>query len=825
MVLKLLREQKPDYAVFCFDRPEASFRKEISPAYKATRSETPEDLKPQIPYMRKVGELLGIACIDVPGFEADDIIGTLTKIGRQQDLDVVIVSGDKDFAQLVDGHVCMYDTMKETRYKSDQVKEKWGVLPNQIVDYLAIVGDTSDNIAGVKGIGPKGAQKLLEEFGTLENIYASLESIKGATHDKLLASKEDALLAQRLVKIHCDIEIDPNLTHYQLRPVDQESVESLFDELNFKALRNQLRQLPNWAGGTATTTPASSVESPAVDVGSEQNFKIAVSELPHFNEPHEIQPEDLAKHFRMDRELWLAHLPSGLYVADEGTGRTAKLAGSPEAWSDRFSESKISFQGYDLKSIWHEMRFHLLPMQTSRAGWDAMIASYLLRPGEPVGLDHIVGAWLHTSVPDLLSPVDYFRTQVALKRTLSPEIDKKAKDIFYQIELPLIEVLFAMERRGVRLDVAMLKEQSQRMQKQLLTVEADVHQQAGQTFNIASPKQLGHILFEVLKLPHGKKTKTGFSTDVDVLEKLRKQHPIADLVLQYRELTKLKSTYIDVLPSLVAEDGRVHTTFNQALTATGRLSSQNPNLQNIPIRTELGAEVRRAFVAEEGCELLSADYSQIELRLLAHFSEDPNLKRAFEQNLDVHALTASEVFNVELGSVSSEQRRTAKAINFGIAYGQGAFGLSEGLNISRSDAQKIIDRYFERFKGVREYMNATIVAAKERGYVETMLGRRRYVDELRSANPNMRRFGERIAINAPIQGSAADIVKKAMIEVYRTVKSPMILQVHDELVFEGAPNNLESDRAEIVKLMESTVRLSVPLSVNAAIGSSWQEAH
>lgn len=847
MTLKLLREEKPDYIVFCFDRPEETFRHGISAEYKANRSEMPEDLSPQMPYFRKIGEVLGIPCIDVKGFEADDVIGTLADIARKHELDVCIVSGDKDFAQLVDEHVSMYDTMKNVTYKAPQVKEKWGINPEQMIDYLSIVGDSSDNIKGVHGVGPKGAVKLLEEFGNLDGIYANIEKIKGATKEKLLASKQDAYTAQRLVTIRRDVPLSEELRNYELGPAHSAEVEALFEEFNFRTLRPTLSQLPNWNGPAMGSTAGGSVSAggsavapvggstPETDLPPARAVKLNVPNVAPNAAPrisvgrtavqlHEVVtggPEQLNQVFAGDQNLWLAQIPSGTFLASEKSGKILQMSGELADWSQALDRSGIQFSGFNLKKMWHDLN-----LESPKAAWDSLLAAYVIRPGDASDWKNVSARWLQRVPDDDLSIQTHLQVQFEVRHALESELERLGeKNVYVDLELPLTNVLYQMEKIGVRLDVGLLKEQGQAIDKEIGSLEKKIHSEAGSPFNIGSPKQLANILFNVMKLPPSKKTKTGYSTDVDVLEKLRKVHPIAALICDYRELTKLKSTYVDVLPTLVKSDGRIHTTFNQALAVTGRLSSQDPNLQNIPIRTETGAAVRKAFVAEPNCELLSADYSQIELRILAHYSGDKNLSKAFAEDLDVHALTAAEVFGVEIQSVSPEQRRSAKAINFGIAYGQGAFGLAENLGITRNEAQDIITRYFARFPGVAQYIQSTIETAKGQGYVETLMGRKRFLEELRSANPTMRKFGERAAINAPIQGTAADIIKKAMIDIFPKIKAKMVLQVHDELLFEGTHETLESESVEIKKAMENAVTLKVPMKVNAATGKNWQEAH
>lgn len=806
MILKLMREEKPEYIVFCFDRPEASFRKKISESYKANRGEMPEDLAPQMPYFRRIGGVLGIPCIDMEGFEADDVIGTLTKFGREQNLDVVIVSGDKDFAQLVDGHVCMLDTMKGIRYHSPQVKEKWGVYPHQIVDYLAMVGDSSDNIAGVRGIGPKGAVKLLEEFGSLEGIYENLDKIKGATKEKLIASREEAFLAKKLVTIHCDMPLPRDLSAYRLGSAHEKEVEALLDELNFKTLRPTLKQLPNWQGAGAPLAEPSPAAVPASAAPAMESIEVEMVE----------KGEEV---FFTEKEIWLVSTGQGIFLAGEKSRKALPWRVLSEKAKERLLA--LPLVGFDLKKVFHEVSAPGRP----RAQWDSRLASYMLKPGELTSWGQVAARYLGHTPADELSIERHLAEQMMVRRALERELETTSVSrVYRELELPLVTVLYDMERTGVRLDCDILREQGEELAKDIRRLETEIQRQAGREFNVGSPKQLAHILFDVLKLPTGRKTKTGFSTDNEVLSKLRKVHPIADLILQYREVAKLKSTYLDALPALVGKDGRLHTTFNQALTMTGRLSSQDPNLQNIPVRSEMGAAIRKAFIAADGCELLSADYSQIELRILAHYSEDKNLIRAFEEDLDIHALTAAEVFGVPLKEVTGDQRRAAKAVNFGIAYGQGAFGLAENLGIPRSEAQQIIQRYFQRFPGVNEYIQRTIEEAKDKGFVETLLGRKRIMDELRSANPTIRKFGERAAINAPIQGTAADIVKKAMIDLH-SLSSKMILQVHDELLFEGPPAVLKKEATRIVSVMENTVKLKVPLKVNVGTGRNWQEAH
>jgi DNA polymerase I len=483
-------------------------------------------------------------------------------------------------------------------------------------------------------------------------------------------------------------------------------------------------------------------------------------------------------------------------------------------------ELKIQWQGFDTKKFWHQIH-----ASSPMALWDSMLAAYVLKAGDVSDFKKLLKEYLDIEHPEFIGAEELYQSHLKLEAYLKREIlNQGLEHVLAEYEVPLVPVLFKMEKKGILIDQKFLFKQSQELAKDISTLEKDIHKVAGQEFNVASPKQLAVVLFEKLNLPTAKKTKTGYSTDNEVLAGL--EHPIADLVLQYRELTKLKSTYVDSLPQLADENGRLHTTFDQALTATGRLSSINPNLQNIPIRTERGQQVRQAFIASKGNQLLSADYSQIELRVLAHITEDPGLMRAFADDIDIHTATASEVFDISVKDVTAEHRRKAKAVNFGIAYGQGVFGLAEALRIPRAEAQEIITRYFDRFKRVREYIESTIEQAEQKGFVQTLCGRRRYIPELQSKAHAVKKFGERAAINAPIQGTASDLVKKAMIDIsHHATEVDMLLQVHDELVFEGTKKDIEADIPQIQKLMENVSKLKVPLKVNVGVGDNWGEAH
>jgi DNA polymerase-1 len=846
MTVKLLREIRPDYMAFCFDTSSDTFRKEIDPRYKANRSEMPADLVPQIPYFRRLSEALGIHCLEQRGFEADDIIGTLTALGREHGLEVVIVSGDKDFAQLVKPFVTMYDTMKDVRYDDQGVMEKWGVEPRKFKDFLSIVGDSSDNIPGVAGIGLKGAQKLLVQFDSLEEIYENLDKVESASiKKKLEISRDEAFLSKKLVTIVCDMKLGVLPEDLKLKPIHREELSALLLELDFKTFAKTL------LGDTLTAKPAqdsahqhvegsvSQVLNPKGREGATVSGAANLAQFVRKAEPlakvegapaiesiseERLDLEALERWLRPDTETWALHTERAAFLAQENANgwMVVEVAGHGPGLGEILTRKKLKLKGFDLKDF--SKRYHL---KNPNVLWDQMLAAYVIRAGPIDDPQKLFSLYNGESLPDLPTPSQilaaHFRLEFYLRRKLKSIGGEK---VLFEIDQPLVPILVAMESYGVLLDLQDLSRQSKGLVRDIAGLEKEIHIGAGEVFNIGSPKQLGHILFEKLKMPTGKKTKTGFSTDNEVLEKLEKEFPLAGKVVQWRELSKLRSTYVDALPQMVnKESGRIHTTFNQAMTSTGRLSSINPNLQNIPIRTERGNEIRKAFIADPGSVLISADYSQIELRILAHITSDPGLMRAFEAGIDIHTATASEIFDTPVKEVTPDMRRKAKAVNFGLAYGQSAFGLAETLRISRKEAAEVVTRYFSRFSGVQSYMTETVEEAKKRGYVETVFGRRRYLDELYSNSPMIKKFGERAAINAPIQGTASDLVKLAMIKAGEPSGSHMLLQVHDELVYEVRKENSESVRKEVTQKMESVAALKVPLRVNTGVGLNWNEAH
>jgi DNA polymerase-1 len=731
----------------------------------------------------------------------------------QNGVQVVIVSGDKDFAQLVRPGVSLYDTMKDVRTDADGVKAKFGVRPDQIIDYLAMVGDSSDNVPGVRGIGPKGAQKLLADFETLDGVYEHIDEIKGATKTKLVENKDTAFLSRKLVTIVTDVALDLKFEDLKLKPIDVEPFKLVLRELGFNSLERKLFTEGNKVAGAApaVTAPTAPAAEPKRK-GKKAASGVWVEE--------EWSVGDLKSKIEPYSEIWGLLTERGLYLGYEG--KVLKVPAAEKDIGKALAYKQLRWKGYDVKQV-----LKALDLPNALVIWDGMLAAYVARANLIGEFAEVYGQYCGKSLPDLCAPVDQMLAHQELEILLREKmVLQEGLGVFEKFELPLVPVLAAMEAKGVRIDMSELKKQSQGLTEDIQRLEKAIHQEAGESFNIGSPKQLGHILFEKLKLPPSKKTKTGYSTDSDVLEGLASKNAIARLILEYRELTKLKSTYVDALPAMVSlEDGRVHTRLNQAATSTGRLSSTNPNLQNIPIRTERGRLVRKAFVTEPGCILISADYSQIELRILAHITGDEGLTKAFQEDLDIHAATASEVFDLPLAKITAEHRRVAKAVNFGIAYGQGAYGLADTLGIPRAEATQIIQRYFQRFAGVKQYMESTIRQGIENGYVSTLFGRRRYIDELKSQNQMLRRAGERAAINAPIQGTASDLVKLAMIEVHNSLPIPLLLQVHDELLFECPQADAEEMAVEIKRIMESIYKLSVPLKVNVGLGPNWDDAH
>ncbi|MGE3756379.1 MAG: DNA polymerase I, partial [Pseudobdellovibrionaceae bacterium] len=664
-----------------------------------------------------------------------------------------------------------------------------------------------------------GAQKLISDFGTLEGIYENINKISSVSlREKLTKDQENAFLSNKLVTFVRDVPMDLSVEKLTRKPVDAPKLRDFLRELNFKAFEKTLLGDEN---SPVLATPIAKIEetkSSASSIPQDEAVVTTVANAPA--EETELSIADAEKLISLQSEIWGVASDTGVYICY--AEKLYRLTGSRSDWGQIFSAKKLNWKGHDLKGFWHELK-----IGEGEILWDSMLAAYIVRAGGEVGFAEVYNKYTGSVLPALASGSQLIQAAFNLEAVLKQKLNEvSGTKVLKEMELPLIPILYRMEEKGVRIDTQILSEQSEGLSKDIKKIEKEIFELAEETFNIGSPKQLGVVLFEKLKLPVGKKTKTGYSTDTDVLSGLAEAHPIANKIIEFRELSKLKSTYVDALPLMInAETKRIHTTFNQAHTATGRLSSINPNLQNIPIRTERGNAVRKAFVADEGNLLVSVDYSQIELRVLAHITQDPGLCRAFEDDLDIHTATAAEIFSVPLKEVTSDLRRKAKAVNFGIAYGQGAFGLAEALGISRSESAEIIKNYFRKFSNVSRFMDETIEKAKETGYVETLFGRRRYLDELKSKSPMIRKFGERAAINAPIQGTASDLVKMAMIQLEGKTELDLLLQVHDELIFEGPNKIIPAELEKICKIMETVTKLRVPLKVNGSSGISWAEAH
>ncbi|AZZ37687.1 DNA polymerase I [Bdellovibrio sp. qaytius] len=833
MIIKLFKEKNPDHVVFCYDRKEPSFRKDLYTEYKANRTTMPDDLQVQMPYLKQVADLFGIADIEVAGYEADDLIGTIAVQSAKEGYQVYIVSGDKDFSQLVNENIFLYDTMKEFVYTAEAVKEKHGVYPEQFIDFLAITGDTSDHIPGVAGIGPKGAQKLIEQFGTLEKIYENIDKVSPAgIKEKLIKSKDDAIISKKLVTIVTDVNTGKTMDDYIVKDFKTEELRAFLQELNFKSFEKSLL-----GDGQANLKKGDGHKTS----GAEPNFATPAAPGPTVDEATTTAAPIAAAALKAqawDSALVQARIKNEKFFVFTANAQICFCFNNFDYFIAPLEQAQLDYKnltwsGFDIKQVWSDINLSVEDVLTAQIDWDMMLLAYCLKSQDMLDPIEVIKDFLSIDLkPEAKQQVDIVKLAeafVQLSIVVQTEIREKGLlPIYEKLEKPLIPILYAMEKVGIKLDIETLAVFSKELTDDIAKLETEIHQIAGEKFNIASPKQLGVILFERLGLEALKKTKTGYSTDNEVLEKLN--HPIGLLLMNFRELSKLKSTYVDALPEMVDANSRIHTHFNQAFTATGRLSSTDPNIQNIPIKTEKGRKVRQAFISDSGKKLLSLDYSQIELRVLAHISEDKGLIKAFQDDLDIHSATAAEVFNVPLNAVTKEHRRIAKAVNFGIAYGQGAYGLAEVLGISRTESKDIIDRYFTKFSGIKDYIASTIEEAHQKKYVETLFGRRRYLKELESTNAMVKKFGERAAINAPIQGTASDLMKMAMIDVNRWLvqdkaQLTLLLQVHDELIFEGAPDVLETSVAHIRGIMENVAKFKVPLKVNSSIGDNWDQAH
>jgi len=850
MLLTLLREEQPDRVAVIFDAKGPTFRKKLYPDYKANRSAMPEDLVPQIPLIKDVVRAFNLPALELSGYEADDIIATLAKRYAEQGLDITVVTGDKDLMQIVGERVRLLDTMKKKISGRDEVIERFGVPPEQVLEILGLAGDSSDNIPGVPGIGEKTASSLIQEFGTIENLLANIDRVKGKKRQENLREFADqARLSRQLADLIYDLEIDVALDDLLLVEPDRETLEVLFKKLEFSKLAQEF-----------------SAEKPQTAENGDYQAVLSVAELDGM-----IEQLRTAGRFAVDTEttslvavqaelvgLSFAIRPDhGWYVP---VGH--RYLGVPEQLDQQLVLEKLRplLESDSLQKIGQNIKYDALVLRNAGIELqgidvDTMILSYIIDPQlKSHGLDALALEHLnHQMIPYsemtgrgkkqiCFSEVEVEKaTRYAaedaditwqLAEKMLPRLtSEEGMKLFREVEMPLVDVLTRIEWRGIRIDADFLGSLSGQMGTKLEKLEGEIRKLAGGAFNINSPKQLGEVLFEKLGLARGKKTKTGWSTNVEVLNSLAGDHDIAARILEYRSVSKLKSTYTDALPKLInPATGRLHTSFNQAVTATGRLSSSDPNLQNIPIRTAEGRRIREAFIPAAGWVLLSADYSQIELRVMAYMANVVALKESFVAGEDIHRRTASEIFNVFPEMVTDDMRRQAKTINFGVLYGMGAFSLAKDLGISRTEAQQFIDHYFERYPAIRTYMDEKRAEAHEYHYVTTLLGRHCAIPEIASKNGAVRSYAERNAINYPIQGSAADIIKVAMVNIDRRLATEklaarMLLQVHDELVFEVPRTELDQVRELVRVEMETAVALDLPLKVDIGVGDNWAEAH
>ncbi|SFE73749.1 DNA polymerase I [Thermophagus xiamenensis] len=875
-LLEVINRENPSHLAVAFDPSGPTFRNYLFPDYKANREDTPEDIKKAVPYIKKILDAFNIKIVQVDGYEADDVVGTLSRMASNAGFKTFMVTPDKDYAQLVTDDIVMYKPKTAgndiEKWGVEEIKKKFSVeKPEQVIDLLALWGDSADNIPGCPGIGEKRAKIIIGKYGSIENVYAHIDEFSGKQKENLIKFKEQVELSKKLATIKTDVPIQFDEKLLLRGNPDLDKLQPVFEELEFKSL---WEKITNNVSGHIQTSLFDDNNLPS-DIPA-RSSKATINETDHryfvvdTTQALDSLAADLSvqKEFCIDTEtssldVWNNELVGLSFSFKKGEAYYVPVPedrAQAEKIVKRFAavltDSNILKIGQNVKFDYLMLKRYGVEMQGPF--FDTMIAHHLVQPGLKHNMDFLAETYLNytpVSIEKLIGSkgknqksmrqvdinvVAEYAGEDAditfqLKKTLLEELKKyHLTSLFWDIEMPLIKVLAEMEFAGVCLDTDALKKYALELQDRIDKLETTIKNEAGTEFNVSSPKQVGEVLFDKLNLdPKAKKTKSGqYSTNEEILQKIRDRHPIIGHILEYRGLKKLLNTYVEALPKLInKETGRLHTSFNQAVVVTGRLSSSNPNLQNIPIREEEGREMRRAFVVpDENHLFLSADYSQIELRLMAHLSEDEHLLDAFNNQKDVHAATAARIFNVDLDEVTPDMRRKAKTANFGIIYGISAFGLSERLNISRSEAKSIIDEYFENFPGVKEYMNKAIEQARKLGYVETLFGRRRYLPDINSRNSVVRGVAERNAINAPIQGTAADIIKKAMVAVDKAFKSEnlqsrMVLQVHDELNFEVRKEELQRVTEIVKREMESAVSLKVPLIVDIGVGQNWLEAH
>lgn len=898
-ILEVINKEKPDYLGVAFDTPKPTFRHIEYTPYKAQRQEQPEDITIAIPYVKRLVEAMDIPMLILDGYEADDVIGTIAKkaVRANPDIEVYMMTPDKDYGQLVEERIKMYKPAFMGKgvevLGPKEVCQRWNIANvDQVIDMLGLMGDAVDNIPGIPGVGEKTAQKLIEQFGSLENLLDNTDQLKGKLQENLINFREQGILSKHLARIMLEVPVEYEEEKLKATPPNRALLEPLLEELEFRTLRKRIlgedepvvakvkaspkvdaNQMDMFGSPAPATTSAAEEEEEEVITTSYSNLSNTAHQY------HLVQGENAIKSlisfldrqdsFCFDTETTsLVAIEAALvgmsFSYRKGEAFYVPFPEDPAACQAQADLFKAIFAKESTIKIAQNIKYDMSVLRNygieiKGATYDTMLAHYLIEPEKRHGMDALALAYLSyepMSIENLIGKKgakqgnmrevelnlikEYAAEDADITLQLKPFLDKqlttnpKAVQLLHEVEMPLARVLSTIECEGVNLDVPFLQEMSKTLEADSKAVQEKIFATAGQEFNIASPKQLGEILFEKLKLdPKAKKTKTGqYMTGEEVLTKLEAEHEIASLILDFRELQKLKSTYVDALPALISpKTGRIHTSFMQAVTATGRLSSKDPNLQNIPIRTVRGREIRKAFIPrDENHLILSADYSQIELRIMAAFSKDESMLDAFNNGLDVHKATAAKVFHVPLEEVTSDMRRKAKTVNFGIIYGVSAFGLAAQLAISRTEAKEIIDQYFVEFPKVKTFMDQSIADARENGYVETVLGRRRYLRDILSANMNERGFAERNAINAPIQGSAADMIKVAMIQIQdflerENLKSKMILTVHDELVFDAHKDEVDYLKTQINKIMCEAMDLGVAMETGIGVGENWLEAH
>ncbi|KAA6448637.1 DNA polymerase I [Bacillus swezeyi] len=836
ILMKMLEEEKPTHMLVAFDAGKTTFRHKTFKEYKGGRQKTPPELSEQLPFIQELLDAYQISRYELENYEADDIIGTLAKSAEKDGFEVKIFSGDKDLTQLATKDTTVAITKKGITdveyYTPEHVQEKYGLAPRQIIDMKGLMGDASDNIPGVPGVGEKTAIKLLKQFHTVEALLSSIDEVSGKKlKEKLEAFQEQALMSKELATIITEAPLELTLDGLGYEGFDREAVVKLFKDLGFNSLLERLGEEPE-------ETEAEPFEDIEVTIKTDISDDL-------FASPASVVVEQLGDNYHEAPILGFSIVnENGVFFIPQ---ETAVYSDRFKEWAEDESKKKWVF---DAKRAAVALRWQGIELKG--AEFDVLLAAYIINPGHSyddvasVAKEHrlqivssdeaVYGKGAKQAVPAEKELADHLgrkgKAISLLREKLLDELEKNEQlELFEDLEMPLAHILGEMESIGVQVDVGRLKKMGDELSGKLKEYEEKIHESAGETFNINSPKQLGVILFEKLGLPVIKKTKTGYSTSADVLEKLRDKHVIIEDILHYRQIGKLQSTYVEGLLKVIRNDShKVHTRFNQALTQTGRLSSTDPNLQNIPIRLEEGRKIRQAFVpSQKGWLMFAADYSQIELRVLAHISKDKNLIEAFTNDMDVHTKTAMDVFHVSEEEVTPAMRRQAKAVNFGIVYGISDYGLSQNLGITRKEAAAFIERYFNSFQGVKEYMEETIQEAKQKGYVTTLLSRRRYIPELTSRNFNLRSFAERTAMNTPIQGSAADIIKKAMLQMAEKLKeqdlqAKLLLQVHDELIFEAPEEEIKALEKLVPEVMENALELDVPLKVDCSSGHSWYDA-